>query len=65
MLPEQLVEHLVAVAGGGDDALGAGPVDRGVGAGLEILTQDISNHSSLETCLSMIYDLSHFIFVDD
>ena len=37
MLPEQFVEHLVTVAGGGEDALSAHPVDRGVGAGLEIL----------------------------
>ena len=37
MLPEQFVEHLVTVAGGGEDALGTDPADRGVGAGLEIL----------------------------
>ena len=41
MLPEQFVEHLVTVAGGGEDALGARPAGSGVGAGLEILTQDI------------------------
>ena len=39
--PEEFVEHLVTVAGGGDDALGAGPAGSGVGAGLEILTQMI------------------------
>ena len=35
--PEEFVEHLVTVAGGGEDALGTDPVDWGVGAGLEIL----------------------------
>ena len=51
MLPEQFVEHLVTVAGGGEDALSARPAGSGVGAGLEILTQYIINHSSQETCL--------------
>ena len=39
--PEEFVEHLVTVAGGGDDPLGARPAGSGVGAGLEILTQEI------------------------
>ena len=54
MLPKEFVEHLVAVAGGGDDALGTDPADRGIGAGLEILNP-ICNPGSLETYLLTSY----------
>ena len=54
MLPKEFVEHLVAVAGGGEDALGTDPADRGIGAGLEILNP-IYNPSSLVTCLLTSY----------
>ena len=56
------MEHLVTVAGGGEDALSAGPAGRGVGAGLEILTQEIifSNYPQEILLLS-----THLVFLDD
>ena len=52
--PEEFVEHLVTVAGGGEHALGAGPAGSGVGAGLKILTQDIIFNNNPQQILLFI-----------
>ena len=58
--PEEFVEHLVTVAGGGDDALGAGPAGSGVGAGLKILIREIiftNNPQQIQILLFTQYTL--------
>ena len=60
--PEEFVEHLVTVAGGGDDALGAGPAGSRVGAGFEILSQEIIFNNNPQQILLLS---THLVFLDD